>query len=107
MSARKGAKVLLQLPNGLGLLPDQLIHPLPLFILVGFPHCPLLLSPNLPQFSPFLAVDKPAVVCHPLLNRLYLSRRMMDLFTHANVSLSNTRHLHLKGKEGLKKGGVK
>ena len=61
------------MPNGLETSPYQRIHPPFLFVLSNFPYCPSLLSPNLPLFVLFLAVNKPPKVCDSLLNGLYSS----------------------------------
>jgi len=104
--AREGAKMVLQLSNGLWLSPDQLVHPPLFFILPGFPYDMFLLALNLPPLLLLLAVHKPSKIGDSLINRVHASREMMEIMVHTSKALLKTRNLHLKGGEGLKESGV-
>jgi len=105
--AQEGAKMLLQMPNRLRLVSNQFVHLPLLFILLGLPHGPLLLSLNPLPLSLLLAVNKPLKIYNTLLNGLYLSREMMDVITYTTVSFSKTWDLQLEGGEGLEESRVK
>jgi len=96
----------LQLADGLELLPDELIHPPPLLILLGFSHSPFLLT-LLSHLSLFLALHISPKVSNSLINGLHTLRYPMNVLAHLSVPLTEPRDLHLKVHKRLKEASVK
>jgi len=99
--------MIVQLSNGLQLLLDQFVRPPSLFILPGFPHGPFFLTLNPLLLLILLVVDKFSKIGNSLLNRVHVSKEMMEVITHTHLSFSKTRNLHSESKEGLEEGGIK
>ena len=98
---------MLQLLDGLKLLPYELIHPSPLVVLSGPFYGLVLFSSHSPHLSLLLAVHKPPKISYPSLNGLYAFGNTMNVLADLIVPLSLTSYLHLEVRERLEESEVK
>jgi len=98
----------LQLADGLGLLPDELVHPPPLpLVLSAFSHSPFLLTLNLSHVPLFLVLYISPKISQSLINGLHTLRHPMNVLVHLSVPLTEPGDLHLKVHKRLKEASIK